>query len=436
MPIIVILKNNTGSNVNIDDMGVTLSSSQVYTATDYFEFVDLTESDDLKTLVSAATITVNDGTTDLSIAKGLEHLEIESVHLDYIQDGDVIISSNLPCAGAFMSTVTQMTDTYVDTIYTDAEYINDPTALTWNISSPTRIQIFKDGLYRVYASFFVRANVPNFIYSYFRIMVNGVQYGNESTLHTYTTEIQQVVVSQSIPLVAGDYITVQHRTSGTDDIDLMESQFNAFKLEGVQGPAGPPGGTTVKVQNEGTLVVDNVAILNFRGNGIQVTQGVTGTALLDINTTAFEEKFFQGYDSVGGININVTTPVSIPIDVQEIRDTDTFSHSTATNNSRVYVLKSGWYDISWAISSDFGSEKTGVQGAIRKNGTTYLNRTRYSNNSNDKSDGCSLGVQSVLVQLNSGDYIELMAFRDGERNDTSITYPDRCWVGMKFKREV
>lgn len=433
---IVILKNNLASTITIEDLGISLLSAEVYTATDYFDFIDLTESDDLRDYVSAASITVNDGENDLSIDKGLQHLDIESVHEDYIQDEDVIVSADSSVTGAVMGTVTQMTTSFVSTIYESQEYTNKPDVVEWNTSQPTRIQIKSDGVYRVSTCYFVRANTPNFIDSYFRFTVNGVPYGNEANLNTYTAEIQQVLVCYSIPLMAGDYVESQSRTDTGDDIDIMGSRFNAFKLDGVKGDAGPPGGTTITVSKDGSVVTTNTAILNFRGAPVSISNAGGGQANIDITNHTFEPKYFQGYDNTGNININNTIPQLIPFRVQEIRDTDTFNHSTVTNNSRVYILRSGWFEISWNMSYDCDSQKLGVQGALIQNGSTIFDRTRSTANANDKSEGDSMGMSGALVQLSSGDYVELIGFRDGEQNKDAITYANRCWLKMKMIREV
>jgi hypothetical protein len=66
-----IIKNNTGSAVSIDDAGVTVPASGQYTiqTTDDLLFAG---SSDVVTLVGDATLTVNDGTNDLTISDGID----------------------------------------------------------------------------------------------------------------------------------------------------------------------------------------------------------------------------------------------------------------------------------------------------------------------------------------------------------------------------
>jgi len=435
---IVIATNNTGNQIDIDDLGISLAAAEVKPLSDYFDFVDLTESDDLKVFVGNGDITINDGSNDLSIIKGLEHLDIESVHEDFIQDAGSggVINTTSAVAGAARNTSFQIPLIYTDTTYISEEYHSDRSVVEWVIGQPTRITIKSDGLYRVSTCYFVRANNPNFISSYFRITVNGVAYENESHLNTYTSEIQQVVISYSIPLVAGDYLTSQCRRGGSDDIDVMASRFSVFKLDAVQGPAGPPGGTTIDTQDNGSTITTNTSILNFQGNGVVVTDAGSNKANITINNNSFETKYIQVYDSVGLLNVNSTTPVAIPFDTQEIRDTDTFNHSTIVNKTRITVLQDGWYDVSYTIGYDGDNSRKNILGSIRKNGTTILKRTygaSYTRNNTD--DYGTTQSSGSMIELVSGDYVELIALREGTAGSV-ITYADVCWLNMKFVREA
>ena len=66
--ITIILKNNTGSDVTVNDLGLVIPASSQVEANDLYSLHEIYESDDLQTLVDAGTIVVNDGTNDLSIA--------------------------------------------------------------------------------------------------------------------------------------------------------------------------------------------------------------------------------------------------------------------------------------------------------------------------------------------------------------------------------
>ena len=76
---IVITKNITGSPITIKDLsGVTVDSTSQITLTDIFHFYTIASSINLKTYVTNGNIVINNGTSDLSIANGLEHITIKS----------------------------------------------------------------------------------------------------------------------------------------------------------------------------------------------------------------------------------------------------------------------------------------------------------------------------------------------------------------------
>jgi len=76
---IVIIKNNTESPISINDLsGVTVDSTSQLTLTDIFYFCDIAKSVNLKTYVSNGNIIINDGSSDLSISNGLNHVSIKS----------------------------------------------------------------------------------------------------------------------------------------------------------------------------------------------------------------------------------------------------------------------------------------------------------------------------------------------------------------------
>ena len=73
--IIVIVKNNTGSSVFIEDMGIEISGSSQRDISDIFDFTEICTSLDLKTFVQDSTFTINNGTDDLSIADATEYID-------------------------------------------------------------------------------------------------------------------------------------------------------------------------------------------------------------------------------------------------------------------------------------------------------------------------------------------------------------------------
>jgi hypothetical protein len=433
---IVIVKNNTGSPVNIEDLGTTLTASEIRDFTTFFDFVDLIESDDLKALVSAATVTINDGTNDLGVSKGLEHLEIESVHEDYIQDeDDGVALAALPYCGAVTNQTTILTDVWSDTIYELVELQNYPDVLEWLVSTPERITVKEDGLYRIFTSNYIRANGTT-TNSYFRVSRNGIQISNEANLFTGDLEKQQSVIDFSIYLYTGDYITSQTRCNTGKNIDLMQSQLQVQRIDGIKGDPGPPGGTTLVVQDEGSPITVNTATLNFVGASVLVSDGGNNKANISLVDTSHVTKYVQLFDTAGGVQLNTTLPTFLPWDGQDYRDTDSFNHSTITNTSRVYVIVTGWYVLSYAVNflGDNGVKNIAIY--ARANGTLDIPRTTsYGNSFRNGDPYGSTTMSGVMIPLNAGDYLEIGAYKVGS-SGVCYTIADQSWLSMRYTKEM
>ena len=116
-------------------------------------------------------------------------------------------------------------------------------------------------------------------------------------------------------------------------------------------------------------------------------------------------------DSVGGTNINSGTVV-IPFATEDIIDNIYFTHSTITNNSRIYFNFSGRYKIDFSLATNNNNTAGTISSiAIRLNGSNIFPYTCfcivYVRNINTYTSG------SYIIDANSGDYIELLATKYG-----------------------
>jgi len=419
---IVIVKNNTATTVDIQDLGISLAAAEIITLTNFYKFFDLVMSANLKTLVSAGTVIINDGVVDLNITDGLDHLKVESEYYDLIQDesigGGIVPTDSKYCGVATSAEWTIPQTTYTDLSYSTIEYQNDTSVIEWTSGVNDRVYVKKAGTYMITASLFVRCNTQggttatNMASTFYRIRKNdSVVILPEQYCHTYYLEVQQSHDECVVYLNAGDFITVQIYAETGKSITLTRARLSVMRAEGIEGPAGAAGGTTVEVQLAGTPVTTNTGIINFQGNAVAVTSGGVGNAIVTINQSAHEFKYIQLTDGAGGINLNVAAPGMVMTwNTQDIRDTDTFNHSTGTNPSRVTVLVSGWYEVSYSMSYTLATARTGIKTNIRKNGNTILLPTSsygYEYVTGISSNNCG----GVLVQLVANDYIELLSVR-------------------------
>jgi hypothetical protein len=419
---IVIAKNNTAGTINIQDLGISLATAEIINLTNFYKFFELVMSNDLKALVSAGTVTINDGVSDLNIADGLDHLKVESEYYDLIQDesiGSGIVATDLKYCGITTSaewTIPQTT--YTDVSYSAIEYQNDTSVIEWTSGVNDRIYVKKSGTYLIVLSLFVRCNTQggttatNMASTFYRVRKNdNTVILPEQYCHTYYLEVQQSHDECVVYLNAGDFITAQVYAETGKSITLTRARLSVMRAEGIEGPAGPAGGTTVEVRQAGTTVTTNTNIINFQGNAVAVASGGAGNAIVTINQSAHIFKYIQLIDGAGNQQMNVASPgMVLTWNTQQLRDTDTFDHSTSTNPSRITVLVSGWYEISYSASYTLATQRTGIKTNIRKNGNTILLPTSsygYGYVTGISSNSCG----GVLVQLNANEYIELLSVR-------------------------
>lgn len=82
----IILKNTSGGDLYLEDFGFELLTSAERTVTGNFSLETICGSDELKTLVNDGDITINNGTSDLSVSDGLAAIKIETQYED--EDND------------------------------------------------------------------------------------------------------------------------------------------------------------------------------------------------------------------------------------------------------------------------------------------------------------------------------------------------------------
>jgi len=79
MPDTIIVKNNTGTSVFIEDMGAAVPGSGERIFSDIFDFTEICVSEDLKIFINNSTFTINNGTSDLNIADAIEYLDCKNI---------------------------------------------------------------------------------------------------------------------------------------------------------------------------------------------------------------------------------------------------------------------------------------------------------------------------------------------------------------------
>lgn len=81
---IIIVKNQTVSDIILEDLGITIPGSSNIILTETFEFCEIIDSKDLKSYIDSDDIIINDGLVDLSKENSLKHVTYETAYQDKI----------------------------------------------------------------------------------------------------------------------------------------------------------------------------------------------------------------------------------------------------------------------------------------------------------------------------------------------------------------
>lgn len=181
---------------------------------------------------------------------------------------------------------------------------------------------------------------------------------------------------------------------------LAKSDFNTYS-----------GQTLLLIQSKQDLLT--------AGIGIEITTG--GTINLKL------PKAIRLLDTVGSVNVNNIAPTAIQW------TTGTTGNSLSfTGGSRIYIQESGLYGISYVlnVNSDTNSAKN-IGTVIRKNGNTDITPMSIASFIfNDINDSSTNTMPEYLESLNSGDYLELIAFRIGTAGAV-YTIGNGTWINVK-----
>lgn len=79
---VVVIKNNSGSNIVIEDLGLEIGNGTSITLSDYFTYGEIADSSSLQSIVSAGNLIVNNGTLDLSPVDGSNYIIRDNVYID------------------------------------------------------------------------------------------------------------------------------------------------------------------------------------------------------------------------------------------------------------------------------------------------------------------------------------------------------------------
>ena len=185
---------------------------------------------------------------------------------------------------------------------------------------------------------------------------------------------------------------------------------------------------------EGLTINNNLTYNNGQqGDGKVLTSDANGNASWETPSASSVNPVIQCW-STSGASVNVIIPEAVRWDREDFKDPD-FSHSTIFNTSRIYVDENGWFEVNYSIAANSPTgTRFSLKTSIRVNGATILDRgISYSYSRNTTNDKQSNSPGTVMIQLNSGDYIEIMYEREGD-NTTARLIPTESHLMLKFVR--
>lgn len=224
-------------------------------------------------------------------------------------------SETLSAVQARRTTSFNITTSFADVPLDSTDVETDATAIEHNNTSTERIDIKVDGTYTVlYSLPTIIVSTPSAQINVFtKVLKNGTTLLAGSDLDvgyhysaTYShSEHSPNNRSVTVPLTAGDYLTLQTKYTESDGpITSLDTNgdviFQVIKLDGVTGAAGldgsdgadgaPGSGTTLIVKDEGTNVTNTPhSAFNFVGPGVTVTDAGAGVA--DITISVYGSEF-------------------------------------------------------------------------------------------------------------------------------------------------
>ena len=224
----VIAKNVTTFDINLEDMGFTISALSTVNLTDIFSLNDVTESNDLKTNVENENIIINDGVKDLGKEDGLYHITYETAYEDM---KEISICQVYDISG------TTNCNSGVNFPF-DAESFKDSNYEHSNVNSPDKIIVKSKGVYKIFYNIShinknnVRKNIRTFCVINDTIMINpSLSYSySRNKANPYATNSAYFFVF----LNSGDYITVVCEQAGESGSTISEAEACWLTIEKIR----------------------------------------------------------------------------------------------------------------------------------------------------------------------------------------------------------
>jgi hypothetical protein len=298
---------------------------------------------------------------------------------------------------------------WIDVNFDVTDVENDPAVIEHDDVLRDRILIKETGLYEVWYSWTVDDEAQGRV----RVNDNVVLPGSEREAGEIF-DANDVIVSMSVKtiaqLTAGDFLTVQIQSRTTAEILFENATFIVTKLEGTQGPAGPPGaGSSVVLEDEGALVPGGPhGILNFVGDGVNVVDAGGGRAT--VNVPGFEGKEIF-YHHNGTTTQTLSGSFATALFNSAVRtDGGAFSYASG----EVTVTQTGWYEVTYNIGADSDNgDRSTLEAVLQQNAVDVPGTFAYSYHRTSAA-GENTASCTAIVNITANDVMRVrIRIRDG-----------------------
>ncbi len=230
---IIITKNSTGSNIYIDDLyGQEILASGQVTLSLLYTFAEISNSLNLKTLIEAGTIIINDGISDLNINDGVEHVSEISQYKSVKKLQDLenvpIPESNYPTeilgsdGTAFIWVNHASNNEYY--YYVNDDSVSSTTSPVYKQKLRLTTDVIPAGIYRIGYSFLWTGENNNHKYQ-FRIQINdttdilnvvrtpGLSYPKQSDVWNLISSFINITLTNSSHFIDIDFKNNNNKTT-------------------------------------------------------------------------------------------------------------------------------------------------------------------------------------------------------------------------------
>jgi len=219
-------------------------------------------------------------------------------------------------------------------------------------------------------------------------------------------------------------LTIQDSSGTIAYLTDLDSKVDLSAFQDYTGTTAP--NTYLAITDFNTYSGATLALIQGKqdtliaGDGILIDSGNTISVNLPDS--------LQLKDISGNTEVNTIPKTAIIWTTEEYSGTSL----NFSGGSRIYIQETASYDISYLLNVENQSNNTKTIGSIiRKNGitdVTPLSSASYSRNASN--DAATNSMPQYKVDLDNGDYIELLGFRIGS-SGSMFTVPDGSWIKIE-----